>query len=81
MFRYDAETGQVVGVPLNPGGEGDQVSLTLFGTGIRVAGGARMVRATVGGSEAPVLSAGAQNRHFHFPVRESWHISKQVSRA
>ena len=60
VFRYDAATGRMVGVPLGMGDEDDQVFLTLFGTGIRGAGGAEKVQATVGGSEAPVLSAGAQ---------------------
>ena len=43
------------------GEEGDRVFLTLFGTGIRGAGGAEKVQATIGGSEAPVVSAGAQS--------------------
>ena len=60
MFRYDAAAGQVVGVPLALGAQGEQVFLTLFGTGIRGAGGATAVRATVGGSEVPVQSAEAQ---------------------
>ena len=61
VFRYDAAAGRMVGVPLDLGGEGDQVFLTLFGTGIRGAGGAEMVQATIGGSEVPVVSAGAQS--------------------
>ena len=60
VFRYDAEALRMVGVPLGLGDEGDQVFLTLFGTGIRGAGGAAAVRATVGDSEVPVLFAGAQ---------------------
>ena len=61
VFRYDAVTGQVVGVPLELGAEGEQVFLTLLGTGIRGAGGAESVRAKIGGSEVPVLFAGAQD--------------------
>ena len=61
VFRYDAAAGRLVGVPLDLGAEGDQVFLTLFGTGIRGAGGAEAVQATIGGSDVPVLSAGAQD--------------------
>ena len=61
VFRYDAEALRVIGVPLDLGDEGDQVFLTLYGTGIRGAGGVEMVQATIGGSEAPVVSAGAQS--------------------
>ena len=61
VFRYDSEAGRLVGVPLGLGDEGDQVFLTLYGTGIRGAGGVEMVQATIGGSEAPVVSAGAQS--------------------
>ena len=60
VFRYDAEAGRVVGVPLALGAEGDQLFLTLFGTGIRGAGGAAGAGATIGGSVVPVSSAGAQ---------------------
>ncbi len=61
VFRYDAAAGRVVGVPLDLGIEGGHVFLTLFGTGIREAGGAETVQATIGGSEVPVVSAGAQS--------------------
>ena len=60
VFRFDAASGRVAGVPLDLGAEGDQVFLTLFGTGIRGSGGAAAVRATIDGSQAPVLFAGAQ---------------------
>ena len=59
VFTYDEAAGRLVGVPLGLGDEGDQVFLTLYGTGIRGAGGAESVQATIGGSEAPVVSAGA----------------------
>ena len=55
VFRSDAATGRMVGVPLEMGDEGDQVFLTLFGTGIR---GAESVQSTIGGSEVPVMFAG-----------------------
>ena len=61
VFTYDEAAGRLVGVPLDLGAEGDQVFLTLFGTGIRGAGGAESVQATIGGSEVPVVSAGAQS--------------------
>ena len=61
VFRYDATALRLVGVPIDLGSEGDQVFLTLYGTGIRGAGGAESVRATIGGSEVPVVSAGAQD--------------------
>ena len=60
VFRPDAAAGRVVGVPLELGAEGDRIFLTLFGTGIRRAGGAAAVRATIGDSEVPVLFAGVQ---------------------
>ena len=60
VFRYDVAAGRVVGVPLDLGPEGDRAFLTLFGTGIRGAGGAAAVRAMIGGSQAPVLFAGTQ---------------------
>ena len=59
VFRYEAAAGQVVGVPLDLGDEDEQVFLTLYGTGIRGAGGSEMVQATIGGSDVPVVSAGA----------------------
>lgn len=61
VFRYDAVTGRMVGVPLELGDEDDQVFLTLFGTGIRGAGGAKKVQATIGGREVPVMFAGEQD--------------------
>ena len=61
VFRYDAVTGRMVGVPLGMGDEDDQMFLMLFGTGIRGAGGAEKVQATIGGSEVPVMFAGEQD--------------------
>ena len=58
VFRSDAATGRMIGVPLGLGEEGDRVFLTLYGTGVR---GAEKVQATIGGSEVPVVSAGAQS--------------------
>jgi len=42
------------------GSAGDQVFLTLFGTGLRKNSGLGNVRATIGGADAPVFFAGAQ---------------------
>ena len=46
--------------PIDIGGAGDQVFLTLFGTGLRKNSGLSNVRATIGGADAPVAFAGAQ---------------------
>ena len=46
--------------PIDIGGAGDQVFLTLFGTGLRKNSGLANVRATIGGADAPVAFAGAQ---------------------
>ena len=61
VFRSDAATRRMIGVPLELGDEDDQVFLTLFGTGIRGAGGAEKVQATIGGREVPVMFAGEQD--------------------
>jgi uncharacterized protein (TIGR03437 family) len=46
--------------PIDRGGAGDSVFLTLFGTGLRKNSGLSNVRATIGGVDAPVAFAGAQ---------------------
>ena len=61
VFRFEAGGGRVVGVPLDLGDEGDRVFLTLFGTGIRGAGGATGVQTMIGDREVLVLFAGAQS--------------------
>ena len=61
VLRFEAGGGRVVGVPLDLGDEGDRVFLTLFGTGIRGAGGATGVQTMIGDREVPVLFAGAQS--------------------
>ena len=61
VFRFEAGGGRVVGVPLDLGDEGDRVFLTLFGTGIRGAGGATGVQTMISDREVPVLFAGAQS--------------------
>ena len=61
VFRYNAATGRMVGVPLGLGDEDDQMFLTLYGTGIRGVEGAESVQATIGGNEVPVMFAGEQD--------------------
>jgi uncharacterized protein (TIGR03437 family) len=46
--------------PMDIGGAGDTVFLTLFGTGLRKNSGLANVYATIGGADAPVAFAGAQ---------------------
>jgi uncharacterized protein (TIGR03437 family) len=46
--------------PIDLGAAGDQVFLTLFGTGLRKNSGLSGVRATAGGADAQVFFAGAQ---------------------
>ncbi len=58
VFRFDANAGAAVPVPVPLGEAGDQLFLTLFGTGIR--GGAPRVNAVVDGQSVPVLFAGEQ---------------------
>lgn len=55
-FSFDANQG-FQAVPIDLGAAGDQVYLTLFGTGI---GSNRTVTVTVGGQAVPLLFAGAQ---------------------
>jgi len=56
-FEFDAGQGASVAVPIPLGAEGDQLFLTLFGTGIR---NATTVRVLVDGVEVPVLFSGPQ---------------------
>jgi uncharacterized protein (TIGR03437 family) len=51
-------------IPINLGSSTDQAYLVLFGTGIRGAGGASAVTATVGNTACPVAFAGAQGTYF-----------------
>lgn len=59
-FSFDAATNRFVATPINLGPEGDQVWLTLFGTGIRARGSLGTVMVRIGGVEVPVMFAGAQ---------------------
>jgi uncharacterized protein (TIGR03437 family) len=51
-------------IPINLGSSTDQAYLVLFGTGIRGAGGASAVTATVGNTPCQVAFAGAQGTYF-----------------
>ncbi len=51
-------------IPINLGSSTDQAYLVLFGTGIRGAGGASAVTATVGNTPCQVAFAGAQDTFF-----------------
>jgi len=51
-------------IPINLGSSTDQAYLVLFGTGIRGAGGASAVTATVGNTACQVAFAGAQGTFF-----------------
>ena len=51
-------------IPINLGSSTDQAYLALFGTGIRGAGGASNVTATVGNTPCHVTYAGPQNTYF-----------------
>jgi uncharacterized protein (TIGR03437 family) len=59
VFQCPA-AGSCTPVPIDLGGSGDQVYLSLYATGVRAAQGS--VTATIGGLQAPVLYAGAQNQ-------------------
>ncbi len=55
-----AGIGNCVGIPIGLGGEGDEVFLVLFATGVRGRSDLSAVRATIDGQEIPVLFAGDQ---------------------
>lgn len=60
LFTYDAGQGRFVAVPVDLGPEGDEVYLTLYGTGIRGRSSLTAVKAVIGGVDVPVLYAGPQ---------------------
>ncbi len=55
-----AAAGDCAGVPLDLGGEGDELYLTLFGTGLRGVSDLSAVEATIGDQPVAVQFAGAQ---------------------
>ena len=60
LARYDAATSKFIGQPIDTGGSGDQVYVTLYGTGIKNRSDIAIVKVKIGGIEAPVEYAGAQ---------------------
>ena len=60
LARYDATTSKFIGQPIDTGGSGDQVYLTLYGTGIKNRSDLANVKVKIGGIDAPVEYAGAQ---------------------
>ena len=60
VARYDDGSQSWIAVPVVMPADGGSVVLSLFGTGIRNAGGVSAVSATVNGLSADVLFAGAQ---------------------
>ena len=59
LARWDATQNRYVAVPIDLGAATDQVYLVMFGTGWRGRANLNNVSATVGGTTAPVLFAGA----------------------
>ncbi|MBK9316852.1 MAG: choice-of-anchor D domain-containing protein [Acidobacteria bacterium] len=60
VSRYDQAQNSFVAAPIEPGPDGEQVYLLLFGTGLRFNSGLQGVTCKIGGIDAPVLYAGAQ---------------------
>lgn len=60
LARYDSATGKFIGQPIDTGGSGDQVYLTIYGTGIKNRSDLAIVKVKIGGIDSPVEYAGAQ---------------------
>ncbi len=60
LARYDAATSKFIAQPIDIGGSGDQVYLTLYGTGIKNRSDLANVKVKIGGIDAQVEYAGAQ---------------------
>jgi uncharacterized protein (TIGR03437 family) len=61
IARWDAAQNRFVAVPIDLSAENEQVFLILFGTGLRYRSSLSAVSARIGGADAQVLFAGAQN--------------------
>ncbi len=61
IAQWDPAQNRFVAVPIDLSVENEQVFLILFGTGLRYRTSLSSVNAKIGGTEAPVLFAGAQN--------------------
>ncbi|MEP7342174.1 MAG: SBBP repeat-containing protein [Acidobacteriota bacterium] len=64
VAQFDPAQSKVVPVPIDLGPEGDQVFLIAYGTGIRYRSSLSGVSLKLGGTDAPVLFAGAQGDFF-----------------
>lgn len=60
VTRYDSGLGRIVPIPIDPGGESEQVFLILYGTGIRHRSALSGVSVKIGGIDCQVFYAGAQ---------------------
>src|SRR5260370_3044987 len=60
VVQCGSSTGSCVAQPIDLGAPGDQVFLSLYGTGLRNRTGLENVSCSIGGVGAPVLYAGAQ---------------------
>ncbi|MGH9843709.1 MAG: Kelch repeat-containing protein, partial [Blastocatellia bacterium] len=61
IARFDNAQNRFVAVPIDLGAENEQVFLLLYGTGVRYRSGLSAVNVTIGGTDAQVTYAGAQN--------------------
>jgi len=61
ISNWNADLNRFVATPIDLGEEGQQVYLVLFGTGIRYRSGLSGLTTSIGGTDATVLYAGAQN--------------------
>lgn len=60
VFQCDSAPGSCVATPIDLGASGDQVFLSLYGTGIRGAMALQNVTCTIGGEATPAVFAGPQ---------------------
>jgi uncharacterized protein (TIGR03437 family) len=60
VAQYDLAQSKVVAVPIDLGAETDQVFLITYGTGLRYRSSLSTVSAKLGGTDIPVMFAGAQ---------------------
>ncbi len=60
VSRFDAAQNKFVAAPIDPGPEGEQVFLLLFGTGLRGHAGLPTVNVKIGGVDAETLFLGPQ---------------------
>ncbi len=61
VAQWDAAQNRFVASPIDLGAENEQVVLVLFGTGLRYRSSLSAASASIGGTDAQVLFAGAQN--------------------